>query len=52
MPLRASRYLLTGLNVLIGGAPAIPGATAAVEACVDNELQFFSVLWLAYSAFG
>jgi hypothetical protein len=47
----ASVALFTGLNVLIGGAPAIPGATAAVEASVDNELRFFSVFWLAYGAF-
>lgn len=43
--------VVTGLNVLIGGAAAIPGATAGVEATVDNELRFFSMFWLAYGAF-
>jgi hypothetical protein len=42
---------ITGLNVLIGGASAIPGSTGGVEATVDNELRFFSVFWLAYGAF-
>lgn len=42
---------ITGLNVLIGGASAIPGATGAAESTVDNELRFFSVFWLAYGAF-
>ncbi len=41
----------TGLNVLIGGAPAIPGAVPGTEATVDNELRFFSVFWLAYGGF-
>lgn len=41
----------TGLNVLVGGAPAIPGATTGVEASVDNELRFFAVFWMAYGAF-
>ena len=43
--------LVTGLNVLIGGAAAIPGSSGAVEATVDNELRFFSVFWIAYGAF-
>jgi len=43
--------LLSGLNVLIGGAAAIPGASGGVEASVDNELRFFSVFWMAYGCF-
>ena len=43
--------LLTGLNVVIDGAAAIPGATTAIEASVDNELRFFAVFWLAYGSF-
>ncbi|MBL4796793.1 MAG: DUF4345 domain-containing protein [Oleispira sp.] len=43
--------LVTGLNVLIGGAAAIPGSSGAVEATVDNELRFFSAFWIAYGAF-
>ncbi len=43
--------LVTGLNVLIGGAAAIPGALGGVEATVDNELRFFSIFWIAYGAF-
>jgi hypothetical protein len=43
--------LVSGLNVLIGGAAAIPGSSGAVEATVDNELRFFSVFWIAYGAF-
>ncbi len=43
--------LVTGLNVLIGGASAIPGALGGVEATVDNELRFFSIFWIAYGAF-
>lgn len=43
--------ILTGINVLVGGAEAIPGASGAVEATVDNELRFFSVFWLAYGGF-
>ncbi|KZY35349.1 hypothetical protein A3752_19740 [Oleiphilus sp. HI0081] len=42
---------ITGLNVLFGGASAIPGSTGGAEATVDNELRFFSVFWLAYGAF-
>jgi hypothetical protein len=42
---------ITGLNVLIGGASAIPGSTGGVEATVDNELRFFSVFWLGYGVF-
>jgi hypothetical protein len=43
--------LVSGLNILIGGAAAIPGSSGAVEATVDNELRFFSVFWIAYGAF-
>jgi len=42
---------ITGFNVLFGGASAIPGATGATEATVDNELRFFAVFWLAYGVF-
>lgn len=42
---------ITGLNVLFGGASAIPGALGAAETTVDNELRFFSVFWLAYGVF-
>ncbi|MFT7372877.1 MAG: hypothetical protein ACI9T9_001569 [Oleiphilaceae bacterium] len=42
---------ITGLNVLFGGASAIPGSTGGAEATVDNELRFFSVFWLAYGGF-
>ena len=42
---------VTGLNVLFGGASAIPGSTGIAETTVDNELRFFSVFWLAYGAF-
>lgn len=42
---------ITGLNVLLGGASAIPGAVGGTEATVDNELRFFSVFWLAYGGF-
>jgi hypothetical protein len=43
--------LLSGINVLIGGASKIPGASEAVEATIDNELRFFSVFWSAYGIF-
>lgn len=43
--------LVTGTNVLIGGAAAIPGAAGGVEATVDNELRFFSIFWMAYGGF-
>jgi uncharacterized protein DUF4345 len=43
--------LVTGANVLIGGAAAVPGSLGSVEATVDNELRFFSVYWVAYGAF-
>ncbi|NRB41792.1 MAG: DUF4345 domain-containing protein [Pseudomonadales bacterium] len=43
--------LITGLNILIGGALAVPGATIAVQAQIDNELRFFSMFWLAYGGF-
>jgi len=42
---------ITGLNVLFGGASAIPGSTGIAETTVDNELRFFSVFWLAYGVF-
>ena len=42
---------ITGLNVLFGGASAIPGSTGGAETTVDNELRFFSVFWLAYGIF-
>lgn len=43
--------LVTGANVLIGGASAIPGATGGAEATIDNELRFFSVFWIAFGGF-
>jgi hypothetical protein len=43
--------LFTSMNVLIGGASAIPGVAGSVEATVDNELRFFSVFWLAFGGF-
>ncbi|NRB40463.1 MAG: DUF4345 domain-containing protein [Pseudomonadales bacterium] len=43
--------LLTGLNILIGGALSVPGATIGVQAQIDNELRFFSMFWLAYGGF-
>jgi len=43
--------LLTGINILFGGAEAVPGVNAHVEASVDSELRFFSVFWLAYGVF-
>lgn len=43
--------LVTGANVLIGGAAAVPGSLGAVEATVDNELRFFSVYWVAFGVF-
>ncbi len=43
--------VMTGLNVIIFGAAAIPGSAGAVEATVDNELRFFAVFWLAYGGF-
>ena len=42
--------VLSGLNVIFGGAMAIPGVSA-VEASIDNELRFFAVYWLAYGVF-
>lgn len=42
---------ITGLNVLFGGASAIPGAAGGAEATIDNELRFFAVFWLAYGGF-
>lgn len=43
--------LVTGANVLIGGAAAVPGSLGPVEATVDNELRFFSVYWVAFGVF-
>lgn len=43
--------LITGINVLIGGAAAVPGSLGPVEATVDNELRFFSVYWVAFGVF-
>lgn len=43
--------LITGLNVLVGGAAAIPGSVGPVEATVDNELRFFSVYWIGFGVF-
>ncbi|MDX1451955.1 MAG: DUF4345 domain-containing protein [Oleiphilaceae bacterium] len=40
--------MVTGINVLIGGAEAVPGASGPVEATIENELRFFSVYWVAY----
>ena len=37
-----------GLNVFIGGAAAIPGATGPVEATADSELRFFAAFWIGY----
>jgi hypothetical protein len=43
--------LVTGLNVVIGGAAFVPGASGPVEATVDNELRFFAMFWIAYGGF-
>ncbi len=43
--------VLSGINVLIGGAAAVPGALGPVSASVDNELRFFAVMWLAFGGF-
>ncbi|GLQ30719.1 DUF4345 domain-containing protein [Litoribrevibacter albus] len=43
--------LITGLNVVIGGAAAVPGSLGSVEATVDNELRFFSIYWVAFGVF-
>ena len=40
--------LVTGLNILIGGTLAVPGATIEAQAHIDNELRFFSMFWVAY----
>mgnify|MGYP000703970763 CR=1 FL=1 len=42
--------LITGINVLIGGALSLP-EISNVEATVDNELRFFSIFWMAYGSF-
>lgn len=47
----AAVALISGLNVLVGGAAAVPGSLGAVEATVDNELRFFSVYWIAFGVF-
>ncbi len=43
--------LVTGLNILIGGALAVPGVTIGVQPQIDNELRFFSMFWVAYGGF-
>jgi hypothetical protein len=43
--------LVTGLNTLIGGALAVPGASIAVQPQIDNELRFFAMFWVAYGGF-
>jgi hypothetical protein len=43
--------LLTRINVVIGGAAAIPRVTTEVEDSVDNKLRFFAIFWLAYGGF-
>lgn len=43
--------LVTGLNILIGGALAVPGATIGVQPQIDNELRFFAMFWVAYGGF-
>jgi hypothetical protein len=43
--------LVTGLNILIGGALAVPGASIAVQPQIDNELRFFAMFWVAYGGF-
>ncbi|TAK74269.1 MAG: DUF4345 domain-containing protein [Gammaproteobacteria bacterium] len=43
--------LLTGMNGLIGGAAAIPGATPDVVPAIDNELRCISVFWLTFGGF-
>ncbi len=40
--------VVTGVNVFLGGAAAVPGSLGSVEATVDNELRFFSVYWVAF----
>lgn len=40
--------LATGLNVLLGGALAVPGASGPVDASIDNEIRFFSVYWVGF----
>jgi len=39
---------LTGANIIIGGAAAVPGFEGTLDISVDNELRFFSVFWVAY----
>ena len=43
--------IVSGVNVLIGGAASVPGSLGPVEATVDNELRFFSVYWIAFGVF-
>lgn len=58
--LNALKYLLfaiglvtlaTGLNVIFGGASAVPGVEGETPVSVDNELRFFAVFWVAYGLF-
>ena len=39
---------LTGANILVGGAAAVPGFEGGFDISVDNELRFFSIFWMAY----
>ena len=43
--------LFTGINVLIGGASNIPGATTIASAAIDSELRCLSIFWIAYGVF-
>lgn len=43
--------LATGLNVMIGGASAVPGVEGETPVSVDNELRFFAIFWIAYGLF-
>ena len=43
--------LFTGINELIGGTAAIPGAATTVLPAIDNELRCIAVFWLAFGAF-
>ena len=42
---------VTGLNVIIGGTGAVPGATEVASIVHDNEMRFFAVFWVGYGAF-
>lgn len=43
--------IASGVNVIVGGAAAIPGANGSIVATADNELRFFAVFWVAYGSF-